>query len=84
MCRMESDCQMTPLAEAPANGGRGRVILEHEYWHVDQFETFGDNLLRAYPLESARVALVGGDPTCDNRYERPAYQHNQQACRQSR
>jgi RHS repeat-associated protein len=52
-------------------------ILEHEYWHVDQWEEFGDSFAALYAMEWANIRDSGGNPdSCDNRYERPAYEHN--------
>ena len=63
-CRYEAGCHM----------GSADHILEHEFWHVDQFETFGDLFGVAYGAESARVAATGQEASgCANRYERPAY-----------
>jgi RHS repeat-associated protein len=70
-CEREEHCKM----------GNARKALEHEFWHVDQFEQFGDGFVGLYAYESARLLRAGEDPAgCQNRYERPAYQHNEGRC----
>jgi len=71
-CRLAEHCKM----------GNSRKALEHEYWHVDQFEQFGDTFMELYALEPARLKGMGKDESgCENRYERPAYQNNEGRCR---
>lgn len=70
-CKREEHCKM----------GNARKALEHEFWHVDQFEQFGDAYIGLYGYESARLISEGKDPAgCENRYEQPAYQRNEGRC----
>jgi hypothetical protein len=51
------------------------LLLEHELVHVRQYETI-PTFAELYIAVSAVVSATGGDPDCDNPFEREAYEVN--------
>lgn len=54
------------------SSGALTATRNHERAHVKQFERWGIMLLVLYPLAGLRAWVGGGDPYCDNLFERQA------------